>query len=132
MSTYMEMTLQFTLTTILLRTYILTTAKLDATGHRWVAALAACNFILNYRPGKANIDVDALSRIPWDREQTVEPGNCRSFIGKCHYKSRMYNGVIHRAHDHSTRASTQVRTGENVCNRLDRSSKRGKGTKESN
>ena len=54
-------------------TYILTTAKLDATGHQWVAALAAYNFTLNYRPGKANIDADALSRIPWDREQTVEP-----------------------------------------------------------
>ena len=54
-------------------TYILTTAKLDATRHRWVAALAAYNFTLNYRPGKANIDMDALSRIPWDREQTVEP-----------------------------------------------------------
>ena len=52
--------------------YILTTAKLDATGHRWVAALAAYNFTLNYRPGKANIDADALSRIPWNREQTVE------------------------------------------------------------
>ena len=54
-------------------TYILTTAKLDATGHRWVAALAAYNFTLHYRPGKANIDADMLSRIPWKREQTVEP-----------------------------------------------------------
>ena len=54
-------------------TYILTTAKLDATGHRWVAALAAYNFTLHYRPGKANIDADALSRIPWKKEQTVEP-----------------------------------------------------------
>ena len=32
--------------------YILTTAKLDATSHRWVAALAAYNFTLNYRPEK--------------------------------------------------------------------------------
>ena len=39
-------------------TYILMTAKLDATGHRWVAALAAYNFTLNYSPGKANIDAD--------------------------------------------------------------------------
>ena len=29
-------------------TYILTTAKLDATGHRWVAALATYHFTLNY------------------------------------------------------------------------------------
>ena len=54
-------------------TYILTTAKLDATGHRWVAALAAYNFTLHYRPGKANIDADVLSRIPWKKEQTVQP-----------------------------------------------------------
>ena len=54
-------------------TYILTTAKMDATGHRWVTALAAYNFTLKYRPGKANIDADVLSRIPWNKEQTVEP-----------------------------------------------------------
>ena len=54
-------------------TYILMTAKMDATGHRWVTALAAYNFTLKYRPGKANIDADVLSRIPWNKEQTVEP-----------------------------------------------------------
>ena len=32
-------------------TYVLTTAKLDATGHRWLAALAAFNFNIQYRPG---------------------------------------------------------------------------------
>ena len=53
-------------------TYILTTAKLDATSHRWVAALAAYNFTLNHRPGKANTDADALSRIPWDKAQMVD------------------------------------------------------------
>ena len=46
-------------------TYILTTAKLDATGQRWVARLADYNFNLHYRSGKCNIDADALSRIPW-------------------------------------------------------------------
>ena len=44
--------------------YIITPAKLDATGHRWVAALAAYNFTLHYRLGKTNVDADALSRIP--------------------------------------------------------------------
>ena len=61
--------------------YILTTATLDATGHRWVAALVAYNFTLNYRPGKANIDADALSRIPWDKEQTVEPDTVGHLLG---------------------------------------------------
>lgn len=35
-------------------TYILTTAKLDATGHRWLAALSTYSFKLLYRAGKQN------------------------------------------------------------------------------
>ena len=62
-------------------TYILTMAKLDATGHRWAAALVAYNFTLNYRPGKINVDADALSRIPWDREQAIDPGTVRHLLG---------------------------------------------------
>ena len=45
-------------------TYVLTTAKLDATGHRWVAALSSYNFNIVYRPGNTNADADALSRLP--------------------------------------------------------------------
>jgi transposase InsO family protein len=44
-------------------TYILTSAKLDATGHRWVAELAQFNFSLVYRSGRLNGDADALSRM---------------------------------------------------------------------
>ena len=44
-------------------TYILTTAKLDATGHRWVAALSNYTFSIPYKPGRNNTDADALSRI---------------------------------------------------------------------
>ncbi|XP_012822696.2 uncharacterized protein LOC105947845 [Xenopus tropicalis] len=45
-------------------TYILTTAKLDATGHRWLAALSNYSFTLKYKPGPRNIGADALSRRP--------------------------------------------------------------------
>ena len=45
--------------------YILTTAKLDAASHHWVASLANYNFRLHYQSGKANIDADALSRVSW-------------------------------------------------------------------
>ena len=38
-------------------TYVLTSAKLDATGQRWVAALSAYNFYLTYRSGINNADV---------------------------------------------------------------------------
>ena len=43
-------------------TYVLSTAKLDATGHRWVAALANYNFPITYRSGRLNQDADGLSR----------------------------------------------------------------------
>ena len=46
-------------------TYVLTTAKLDATGHRWVAALSNYTFSITYKPGKGHVDADALSRIRW-------------------------------------------------------------------
>ena len=48
-----------------LLTFILTTAKLDAASHCWVASLANYNFRLHYRSGKTNIDADALSRVSW-------------------------------------------------------------------
>ena len=53
-------------------TYVLTTAKLDAMGQRWVTALANYNFKVIYHSGKQNMDADALSRILWDTEQ-VKP-----------------------------------------------------------
>ena len=53
-------------------TYVLTTAKLDAAGHRWVAALANYQFELRYKKGSENTDADALSRIEWTTETTSE------------------------------------------------------------
>ena len=53
-------------------TYVLTSAKLDATGHRWLAALAAYDFDIVYRPGKNNADADALSRLPGLTPDNIE------------------------------------------------------------
>ena len=47
-------------------TYVLTSAKLDAHGQRWLASLANYNFDIHYRPGKNNADADGLSRRPHD------------------------------------------------------------------
>lgn len=53
-------------------TYVLSTAKLNSTGHRWVAELADFNFSIKYRPGKSNADADGLSRMPVDISQLME------------------------------------------------------------
>lgn len=53
-------------------TYILTSAKLDAASHRWLAALSTYDFKLQYRAGSQNRDADALSRRP----HPPSPDNC--------------------------------------------------------
>ena len=44
-------------------TYVLSTAKLDATGHRWLTELQDFHFDIKYKPGRSNQDADILSRI---------------------------------------------------------------------
>ena len=50
-------------------TYILSSAKSDATGQRWIAGLANFNYRIFYRRGSLNIDADSLSRIPLEMEE---------------------------------------------------------------
>ena len=45
-------------------TYILTSAKLDAMGQRWVASLVNYDFRIFYKSGKLNVEADVLSCIP--------------------------------------------------------------------
>lgn len=56
-------------------TYVFTTAKLDATGQRWVASLSDYNFVVKYRTGNKNADADVLSRCQEfvDRVRTIFP-----------------------------------------------------------
>ena len=44
-------------------TYVMTSRNLDATGHRWVAALASFNMSLEYQKGSDNKVADCLSRV---------------------------------------------------------------------
>ena len=55
--------------------YVLTTAKLDAVGHRWLAEISDFQFQVNYKPGKRNNDADGLSRRPY-----LEPDKCTETI----------------------------------------------------
>uniref|UniRef100_A0A8C6Q036 Gypsy retrotransposon integrase-like protein 1 n=2 Tax=Nothobranchius furzeri TaxID=105023 RepID=A0A8C6Q036_NOTFU len=68
-------------------TYVLSTAKLNATTHRWVAELADFQFSIKYRPGKVNGDADGLSRMSLSMEeymqtctQTLQPEVMNSVI----------------------------------------------------
>ena len=62
-------------------TYVLTIAKLDATGHCWVATLDNYNFIFSYKPGKANVEVGALSHIPWENhDQHIDADRVQGLI----------------------------------------------------
>ena len=67
-------------------TYVMTAPKLDATGQRWAAELADYSFDVKYKPGKRNIEADALSRLFVEPEFTevmvgAEVGAC---LGKKH------------------------------------------------
>lgn len=52
-----------------LRTYLLTTAKLDIIRHRWIAELSSYNFRITYKPGKINSHAELLSRLPVKTER---------------------------------------------------------------
>ena len=45
-------------------TYIMTTPNLDATGHRWVAAMAGYDMTIEYLKGADNKVADMMSRVP--------------------------------------------------------------------
>ena len=79
-------------------TYVLTTTKLDAKGHRWIAKLAKFNLMIYYYFRKSNVETDALSRIPWNQnikveaveaifKATVEGPNALIEIYACHEKA---------------------------------------------
>uniref|UniRef100_A0A3P9IMX9 ribonuclease H n=1 Tax=Oryzias latipes TaxID=8090 RepID=A0A3P9IMX9_ORYLA len=78
-------------------TYVLTTAKLNATGHRWLAALSTYNFTLQYRPGSSNIDADSLSRNPVveteNEWQTMSPDNVRALCKQIKCERTMGEGT---------------------------------------
>lgn len=52
-------------------TYIMSTAKLNAVGHRWVGELSDFHFEIKYRPSPANVDADTLSRLPLNIDMYV-------------------------------------------------------------
>lgn len=65
-------------------TYILSSAKLDATSYRWLSSLSTFTFKIQYRAGSRNQDADGLSRrpqeeVPDDQETQKEMERIRQF-----------------------------------------------------
>ena len=52
-------------------TYVMKSAKLNTTGHCWVADLSTFNFTMKCRPGTHNADADILSRMPLDIKKYI-------------------------------------------------------------
>lgn len=67
-------------------TYVLSTAKLNEVGHRWLAALSTYEFDVQYRPGHHNIDADLLSRnmpgADGDGWMTIPPSGVKTICQK--------------------------------------------------
>ena len=59
-------------------TYILTSARLDATRHRWVSELADYNFSIHYKSGVTNKGADGLSRMPLDISKYMD--SCTAMV----------------------------------------------------
>ena len=72
--------------------YVLSTAKLNATGQCWVYELADFNFKIRYHPGNKNGDAGYLSRLPLDFEKYMK--QCTTEVNKV---------VIQMQHRHSTK-----------------------------
>ena len=66
-------------------TYILTSAKLDATGQRWVASLANYDFQIFYKSGKTDIEANALSQIPQDGHTMLDKPTVKAIISATPY-----------------------------------------------
>ena len=62
-------------------TYVLTTAKLDVMGHRWLTGLANYNIHIHYKSGKSNVEADALSSIDWEKcDETIQVNSIQAIV----------------------------------------------------
>ena len=74
-------------------TYVLSSAKLNATGLRWVGELADFNFNIKYRPGKCHIDADSFSRMPFDINKYMP--ECTESISEETVKTMYQSQALH-------------------------------------
>lgn len=95
-------------------TYVLTTAKLDATGHRWLAELQTYHFDIKYRPGVKNTDADVLSRLPGQVAQTQDEASTED-TGSQSAQSVEYQGISRESVLAICRSAVEVPLVETLC-----------------
>ena len=81
-------------------TYVLTMPNLDATGHRWVGALASFQFELEYQKGADNTAADMLSQVPinhnWQTIQSLLEG---AIVGASNRREAKVNQGLLEEHE---------------------------------
>jgi len=90
--------------------YVFTTAKLDATCHRWLAELSCYDFSVHYKPGKVNIDADVLSRIP--REGYLSEDDVKAV---CYIPDDTLESTMNLTGNVPIEASSQQITLDSLC-----------------
>ena len=86
------------------RTYVLTSAKLDATGSRWIAALASYDFAIHYKAGHTNRDADVMSHRPLGTDSQSEDGSqLADVLNRLHVQKSIVINFATIATHHSSR-----------------------------
>ena len=61
--------------------YVLTTAKWNAMGHRWITGLDNYNLHTHYKSRKSNVKADALPRIDWEKcDETIQANSIQAIV----------------------------------------------------
>ena len=91
-------------------TYVMSSAKLNATGMRWVADLANYQFVIKYKPGKKHGDADGLSR--WTGDLKELEGECTNMVKGEHLASALAIGCKTTGKVHNARVNMLKLDGE--------------------
>ena len=71
---------------------------MDATGHRWVAAISNYTFSILYKPGKGHKDADALSCIKWHEAMELDTQTVHAVCKGVQVSHGKMETLCHEAH----------------------------------
>lgn len=101
-------------------TYVLTSAKLDATSSRWIAALASYNFSIHYKAGHTNRDADLMSRRPLGTDSQSEDGSqLADMLDRLHVQKSTVINFATIATNHTYQKDEQISLAETVSHSPD-------------